>query len=345
MQPPAGAAKQGGMRLLWLIFGLALTTVVVAAGAITWAHQTLHSPGPALPGGAILSVPRGAPFAEVVRSAEEDGLLRHGWLLRLYARHFELDRGIRSGDFRFDEALAPVDLLAALRSTQHVIQRVTLREGLNVRQVVRHLDAGGLGAADEYECLAGDAAFLADLGLPATGLEGYLFPDTYDFSWRDTPESIVRALVARFRKESAALAELRQARGMSESEMVTLAALIEKETGVAEERPRIAAVFHNRLRIGMRLQSDPTAIYPWKEGVPTAADVRTHTPYNTYTNDGLPPGPICNPGRDSMRAALQPAQADDLYFVSRGDGSHAFARTLTEHNRNVAALRRVRQGR
>lgn len=333
------------MRLLRLMVALMLAAIAVAAGSLAWAHHALHRPGPALAGGAILSVPSGTPFALVVRHAEEDGLLRHGWLLRLYARAFELDRGIRSGDFRFEAALTPLELLAALRSPQSVMQRVTLREGLNVRQIVRLLDTGGLGAEDEYTCLAGDAAFLADLGLPATGLEGYLFPDTYDFSWRDTPESILRTLVGRFRTESAELAALRRARGMSEADMVTLAAIIEKETGVADERPRIAAVFHNRLRLGMRLQSDPTAIYPWKEGVPTAADVRTDTPYNTYTNDGLPPGPICNPGRDSMRAALQPAPSEDLYFVSRGDGSHAFARTLTEHNRNVVALRRARQGR
>lgn len=331
------------MRAVFVVVGFFALAAAVAVGGGLWAERTLHRPAPPIPGGAIVTIEPGDSFAAVIHRLEESGLVRHGWLLRLYARHHGLDRSVRAGDFRFDEPLTPVDLLAALRTSQHALNRVTVREGLTLRQIARLLADAGFGGVDEYECLAGDAAFLASLELPGTGLEGYLFPDTYSFSWSHAPDDIVRAMVRRFREEAAGLAALREKRGVSEADMVTLAAIIEKETGVPDERTRIAAVFHNRLQIGMRLQSDPTAIYPWKEGVPTAADVRTHTPYNTYTNDGLPPGPICNPGRDAMRAALEPENVDYLFFVARGDGTHAFARTLSEHNRNVAELRRARR--
>lgn len=339
--PPA--RRRSPLRLAAIgLAALALAGGAAAGAAGLWVRHELHTPVPVPAGGAIVSIPAGQPFAATARQLEDAGLVRHAWLLRAWARWQDLDRGVRSGDFRIDAPQSPVSLLALLRSNQSVLNRVTIREGLTVRQIGRLLAEAGFGGVDEYECLAGDAAFLAQLGVPDTGLEGYLFPDTYALTWKAAPAEILQAMVQRFRAEAAPLAAARRARGLDEREMVTLASIIERETGIAAERPTISAVFHNRLRIGMRLQSDPTAIYPWKEGKPTAADLRVDSPWNTYTNDGLPPGPICNPGRAAMEAAVQPNAADYLYFVARGDGSHVFARTLREHNLNVAALRRAR---
>lgn len=334
---------QERMRIVAVILGAVLLASVAAGSALLWARRELAAAGPLPAGGVIVSIPPGQPFAATAGQLEQSGLVRHAWLLRAWARWHDLDRSVRSGDYRFDEALSPIAILEILRSNQFILNRVTVREGLTVAQIGRLLAEAGFGGVDEYDCLAGDAAFLASIGVPATGLEGYLFPDTYSLTWKTKPEEILRTMVRRFREEAAALEQARRGRRLSEAEMVTLASLIERETGVAAERRTISAVFHNRLRIGMRLQSDPTAIYPWKEGVPTAADLRVDTPYNTYTNDGLPPGPICNPGRAALEAAVQPGAQDYLYFVARGDGSHAFARSLREHNVNVAALRRARR--
>ena len=333
------------MRLLAFLVGLLLLACSAVGGGLLWARHELERPGPVPLGGVILSIAPGQAFASTARQLEQSGLVRHAWLLRVYARWQGLDRSVRSGDYRFDAPLSPIAVLEVLRSAQRVLNRVTVREGLTFNQVARLLAESGFGGADEYQCLAADASFLASLGVPATGLEGYLFPDTYSLTWTTSPEEILRAMVRRFREEAAPLAQLRLTRGITEAEMVILASIIERETGIAAERETISAVFHNRLRLDMRLQSDPTAIYPWKEGVPTAADIRVDTPYNTYTNDGLPPGPICNPGRAALEAAIRPSAAEYLYFVARGDDSHAFARNLRDHNRNVAALRRARRGR
>jgi UPF0755 protein len=187
-----------------------------------------------------------------------------------------------------------------------------------------------------------DARLLQAYGLPATGVEGYLFPDTYAFEWAMTPDAVVRAMLDRFREQSADLAERRMAAGLTEGEMVTLASVIEKETGRAEERALISGVFHNRLRDGMLLQSDPTVLYAL--GTPggrlTRADLAHPSPYNTYVHPGLPLGPIANPGRAALEAAIEPLSTDALYFVSRNDGSHEFSRSLDEHNRAVRRFQR-----
>jgi UPF0755 protein len=193
--------------------------------------------------------------------------------------------------------------------------------------------------------LAQDPDFLVEQDLPSSGLEGYLFPDTYAFAWSTPPEEILRTMVGRFRDQAAALRARRIDAGMSEQDMVILGSLIEKETGAAQERAMVSAVFHNRLRNGMLLQSDPTTVYGHEDGaVPTAADLDADTPYNTYRNPGLPPGPICNPGRSALEAALAPAAVSYLYFVSRNDGTHEFSTTLDEHHRAVVRFRGRNRG-
>ena len=198
-------------------------------------------------------------------------------------------------------------------------------------------EEGGYGGRDAFQCAMEDPALLLELQLPASGVEGFLFPDTYAFDPSAPPADIVRAMVLRFRTQTADLAAKREAMGLSETAMVTLASVIEKETGQADERPLISGVFHNRLRLGIPLQSDPTVLYGRGNGRSplTRTDLTSLQPYNTYVHKGLPPGPIANPGRAALEAAVAPTRTAALYFVSRNDGSHAFSETLDEHSRAV----------
>jgi UPF0755 protein len=332
---------------------LGVVTVLAAgvAAAALWTWHDLNIPAPLPPGGAVVSVAPGEPFRVTSERLCAAGVLRHAWTLRLWARWKELDRFVRSGDYRFDQPLSPLAVLGVLRSPTAALHRVTIPEGSTVTQVAGLLAAAGYGGADVFLCLAHDADFLADLNLPASGLEGYLFPDTYAFAWSTPPEQILTAMAQRFREQTAPLQAQRQRKGMSEHQMVILASIIEKEAAAATERALISAVFHNRLRLAMPLQSDPTTTYDREgddvprrgathRGAPTHADLNVESPYNTYLHGGLPPGPICNPGRAALEAAVAPADAPYLYFVARNDGTHVFSRTLDEHNRAVARFQR-----
>ena len=320
---------------------LAVGLFALLGAAFAWAWRELHTPLPPPPGGALVSVVPGEPFRTTCSRLETAGIIRHAWLLRLWGRWQELDRLVRAGDYRFEQALAPIEVLERLRSPMAALHRVTIPEGSTLSQVATLLAHAGFGGADQFLCLAREPSFLLSVDAPATGLEGYLFPDTYAFAWSTPPARILTAMVDRFRHETAPLHAQRLDAGMSEADMVILASIIEKETGTADERVLVSAVFHNRLQLGMPLQSDPTATYGRDmRGLPSASDIAMESPYNTYLHTGLPPGPICNPGLATLRAALTPANVPYLYFVSRNDGTHAFSRTLAEHNRSVARFQR-----
>lgn len=328
-------------RIARQAFILAAGVVAFLVVALAWAWRDLHAPLAPPPGGALVSVAPGESFRTTCARLEAAGVVRHAWLLRLWGRWQGFDRSVHAGDFRFAQALAPLEVLDRLRSPMAALHRVTIPEGSTVNQVATLLASAGFGGADQFLCLARDPHFLLSVDVPATGLEGYLFPDTYAFAWSTPPARILAAMVERFRAAVAPLQALRLDAGMSAGDMVILASIIEKETGAAEERQLVSAVLHNRLRLGMPLQSDPTATYGRDiRGLPTATDIAVESPYNTYLHTGLPPGPICNPGLATLHAALTPARVPYLYFVSRNDGTHAFSRTLTEHNRSVARFRR-----
>jgi len=300
----------------------------------------------ALPAEVILSVAAGERFAETALHLQHRGVIAYASPLRLWARWTGLDRQVQSGDFRFIGPLSPVDALRILCSAPNALLRVTIPEGTTVRGVAAFLAQAGLAAAAAFPRVAYDARVLRSLNLPASGPEGYLFPDTYDWARQSTPETILHAMVQRFHEVNGPLAARANPRGLSPQQIVTLASLIEKETGVASERRLVSAVFHNRLRLGMRLQSDPTTVYGRDEtAVPRQADLLADTPYNTYLHDGLPPGPICNPGRAAVEAAVNPADVPYLYFVARSDGGHEFSVSLDDHNRAVARYRRSKRDR
>ena len=218
---------------------------------------------------------------------------------------------------------------------------ITFPEGLTVKQMAAIYESKGFGPAKEFLDAAKNAGLVAAIDPDARDLEGYLFPDTYKLPRRATAEQLVGRMVQAFMKVlTPELIEAAEARQLSLREFVTLASIVEKETGNTDERPLVAAVYANRLRIGMPLQCDPTVIYALDrlgryDGNLTRDDLQFDSRYNTYRYPGLPPGPIASPGKASLQAVAHPANADYLYFVSRNDGSHAFASSLDEHNRNV----------
>jgi peptidoglycan lytic transglycosylase G len=250
-------------------------------------------------------------------------------------------RRLQAGEYRFDAPMTPRAVVDKIARGDVFLRPVTFREGLTIREMAAIFEEKGFGPQAEFVAAASKPRAIRELDPKATDLEGYLFPDTYTLPRRTTAADLVERMVSRF--EKALTPETRQraaSRGLGVRELVTLASLVEKETAKAEERPLVAAVYANRLKVGMGMQCDPTVIYALERagrytGNLTRADLQFDSPYNTYRYAGLPPGPIAAPGQASLEAAANPADVPYLYFVSRNDGTHAFAATLDEHNRNV----------
>jgi UPF0755 protein len=322
-----------------VLLRLALAAVVVVAALTAAAFYELRRPGPVLAAPITVSVTKGDRLAEVAGDLTERGILRFALPLVIWARITGQDRGIHYGEYLISTRQTPLELLARLTGKPDPPHPVTVPEGLSVREVVSLLAGAGFGSEESFNCLLDDPAFLDAQSLPAAGPEGYLFPDTYAFPREESPESILTTMIQRFQEVSGAdFARRAASLGLSEHEAVTLASLVEEETAVPDERRLVAAVFVNRLRRGMPLQSDPTVLYGRDDGDRriTRRDLRRRTSHNTYTMVGLPPSPIANPGRAALEAAVDPAPVDYLYFVARGDGSHQFSSSLTAHNAAVA---------
>jgi UPF0755 protein len=328
----------------WLFFFL-LAAGLAAGWAVHDLRRYARSPMGEPAGEKRVSIRRGSGFEGVLADLEAAGVVRDPLRFRLLARWHGFDRRIKAGEYQFSPALTPLQLLRDLAEGRVVQLRLTIPEGFTLRQIARAVEEAGLASADHFIGAAEDAALAKERGIPADTLEGYLFPDTYFFprsaSARDIADTLLDRFQSVFRDEWRVRAK---EMGFSVHEIVTLASIIERETGAPEERPHIASVFHNRLRIGMRLQSDPTVIYGLAEfdGNLTRKHLDTPTAYNTYQMGGLPPGPIANPGAAALEAALFPLETNDLYFVSRGDGTHVFSRNLRDHNR---AVRKYQLGR
>ncbi len=319
---------------------VAVVLAAIVAGGAVAAYLVASPPLP--PAGARLVVREGDTLAAIATRLARLGVIRSALVFRLQARFAGRDRRLQPGEYRFDAPLGMTEILDLL-ATGGAHSEVTIPEGLSVRDVAALLERAGYGTVDSFLCVADDPEFLLAAGVPGPQLEGFLFPDTYRLTPIMSPAEILGAMVRRFHERFDA-EHHRQAigRGMSVNEVLTLASIVEKESGVAAERPLIAGVFYNRLRTGMPLQSDPTVIYaiPSFNGDLTRADLARPSPYNTYQITGLPPGPIANPGLAAIDAVLAPADTPYLYFVSKNDGTHAFATTLAEHNHNVGRYQR-----
>jgi UPF0755 protein len=311
---------------------LLIVGLVVIFGIVTWAQTQVRARGP-LVEPLDFQVERGEGLVSVADRLGETGAISSPRLFRIAARYGELDAGLKFGEYAIPAGASMREILELLNRGGNVLRQVVVPEGLTSWQVVELLNA--------REELAGEIA-----ELPA---EGALAPAGYDFQRGDTRADLVTRMQG---EQQAILAAAWAGRApdlplASPEELLTLASIVEKETGVPEERRRVAAVFVNRLNRGMRLQTDPTVIYGITEGrAPLgrglrASELATVTPYNTYVRAGLPPTPIANPGRAAIEAAANPEASDYLYFVADGTGGHAFARTLEEHNANVAAWRRI----
>jgi UPF0755 protein len=285
-------------------------------------------------------------------SATADILFRHGLIqsplrFRLLARLQGNDRRLKAGEYGLKASMTPLDILEILGRGQVKLYKLTLPEGLTLQQIAESVEKSGLGSAAGIAARATDPAFARSHGIPAGSLEGYLFPDTYLFPHGASAEAILTTMLQRFRSVFSAEWEQRAAQiGLTVHHVVTLASIIEKETGAPSERPLISSVFHNRLKKGMRLETDPTVIYGIRDfdGNLTRKHLETFTPYNTSVIKGLPPGPIASPGRDALEAALFPAQSGYLFFVSKNNGTHHFSSSFQEHQNAVQRYQIKRAG-
>jgi len=285
----------------------------------------------------IFVVHEGSTLRQVLTGLEKRGIIANKTFLLLWSRLTGYGATIKAGEYRLSSNMAPLKILQILSRGLIVLHSMTIPEGFTIKQIAEELEAKGLADAREFLATAKDPAVMSRYGLSGPSLEGYLYPDTYRFARGQRALSIVYVMVNRFLEKIAPLRERIDASDMTLEEIVTLASLIEKETGQKEERPLIASVFLNRLKKGMRLESDPTVIYGIRDfnGNLTRQDLNRPSPYNTYVIQGLPASPIANPGEEAIRAVLYPARTDYLYFVSKNDGTHHFSRTLAEHNRAV----------
>ena len=288
----------------------------------------------------FVDLPPGASTRAIGARLVAAGVVRDALTFRVALWRSGVSRQLKAGEYRFDRPVTALDVVRKIARGDVYLRPITFPEGLTIDDMAALFEAHGFGTAASFRSAASDRSLVADLDPRARDLEGYLFPETYALPRRASAGDLVRMMVRRFHQVFAALGAEATGEGLSVREVVTLASIVEKETGKADERPLVAAVYLNRLRIHMGLQCDPTVIYALRRagrfnGNLTRDSLTWDSPYNTYVHAGLPPGPIAAPGQSSLDAAVHPAEVDYLYFVSRNDGSHAFARSLDEHNRNV----------
>jgi UPF0755 protein len=283
-------------------------------------------------------IPRGAGFFEIVDILDQAGMVKQKSLFVLLTLLKGGARQIKAGEYDLATSMSSFDVLDKLIRGEIKFHKVTIPEDYTLKQIADRLVAEHLVSEENFIRVATDPVFLASLNIAAASAEGYLYPDTYHFNRNMRTQEIVETMIRQFwKKITPQMMDRAKELGMTTTQMVALASLIGKETGYKEEKAKVSAVFHNRLKKGMRLQSDPTAIYSLTDyqSVVRRKHLDTDTPYNTYKIMGLPPGPIANPGIDSLLAALYPAPVNYLYFVSNNDGTHQFTTTFAAHTQAV----------
>ena len=331
------------MKWIKRLFLFAVLVAVIAGAGGYWLYRQVIEPYRGYDSAEVfVDIPSGSGPARIGDKLVDAGVVRDRTIFRVALFISGRARALKAGEYRFTAPMHALDVIDKIARGDVYKRLLTFREGLTIAEMAQVFEEKGFGKADEFQKAAANVTLIADLDPSARDLEGYLFPETYSLP-RDTPASVVvEQMVAGFK--NALTPEMRTAAetdGLSVRQLVTLASLVEKETGAGDERPLVAAVYRNRLRIRMPMQADPTVIYALqKAGQYNGNLTREHlreldSPYNTYKYAGLPPGPIAAPGRASPQAAAKPADADYLYFVSKNDGTHVFASTLDEHNRNV----------
>ena len=286
----------------------------------------------------IVNVSPGQPFYRTVQVLYQNHLITHPLKFKLLAKMQKLDRKIIAGEYELSTCMTPNTIIGYMKNGVVRLHKLCIPEGYNLSQIGENIEKSGICSKKQFMSAANDPNLAKEMGMPASGFEGYLFPDTYYFSKGIPPARIISTMVKQFRKIFREDWRKRAGElGFTQHEIITLASMIEKETGVAGERALVSSVFHNRLKQNMRLACDPTIIYGIEgfNGNITKKDINRLTPYNTYQIKGLPPGPIANPGVAAIEAALYPAVTDYLYFVAKGDNTHYFSTSLAEHNQAV----------
>jgi UPF0755 protein len=328
------------MKLRLILIVLLLAAVVAGVAAyqmIRWASTPAVPPATHPPSQTVL-IPDRAAFQQIAALLEREGLIKSRLAFRLLGKIQDVERKVHPGEYELNPAMLPAEILAVLVAGHVVLHPVTVPEGYTIVQIADVLAEQRITDRSEFVRFAKDKSFIQTLGIAAETLEGYLYPDTYKFPRPSPAREVLRAMTDQlghvFNDELKARAKDVH---LTLHEVLTLASVIEKETGAADERPQISSVFHNRLKKKIPLQSDPTVIYGLTnyDGNIRKKDLLDASPYNTYRWAGLPPGPIANPGIQSIRAALYPVPSSYLYFVSKNDGTHHFSSTLTEHNKAV----------
>jgi UPF0755 protein len=335
------------MRWIRRLFLISLLMAVVLGAGGWWIYSQAVQPyrGYSQPE-VFVDIPPGSSTGSIGTRLVEAGVVRDARTFQVALWISGRSRSLRAGEYRFDAPLHALDVIDKIARGDVYRRRLTFREGLTITEMAQVFEERGFGNAADFRKAAANAALIAELDPGAADLEGYLFPETYALPRGTSAEAVVAQMVDAFR--NALTPEIRSqatAAGLSIRQLVTLASLVEKETGTGPERPLVAAVYANRLKIGMGLQADPTVIYALQKAGKYTGNLRRDdllfdSPYNTYRYPGLPPGPIAAPGKAALEAAAKPAEVDYLYFVSKNDGSHVFANSLAEHNRNVQIWQR-----
>jgi UPF0755 protein len=327
-----------------------LAVPILVAYATLMVMQTLFT-SPADPADrtvALFEIPRGRTFVQICTDLQDKGLIRRAWIMNVIAGFRKIDRTkIQAGEYELSRSMTPAAILEKLVSGEVLKRSVLIPEGTSIWEIGERLEKEGIISKEEFNKGLSDRQLLVEAGIQGNSFEGYLFPETYTFSRPVTVKEILWTLLSegekRWKKEyTDQMDKLR----MSRHQVLTLASIIEKESGNTDEQPLISAVFHNRLKQNMPLQADPTVIYglPNFDGNLTREHLEMDTPYNTYVHNGLPPGPICNPGDTAIHAALFPKETPYLYFVADGRGGHTFSVTLDEHNKAVKQLTKATTG-
>lgn len=338
-------------RLLVVAFILALVGVAVGA----WqGFLFLKTPPSTITAVQSFSIEPGETFRMVAARLEAQGYITSEWKFRVLARVKKMGNKMRVGEYALRKNMRPFEVLQIVTSGKSMDHRLTVQEGLNIYEVAQVFEQSGLGRREEFLQKCRDPQLIkALLGETVPSLEGYLFPETYSLTKYSGAEGLIRQMVGRFHQVYKRIEPLVQV-PMKRHQVVIMASIVEKETGAPEERPLISSVYHNRLRKPMRLQADPTVLYGlWEINHEFKADLlrkdlETPTPYNTYTNNGLPLGPIANPGEMALLAAAAPAQSKFYFFVSRNDGTHVFSEDYEAHKKAVREFqinRKAREGR
>jgi len=328
------------------LLSIAVVIIVLLAGGaamVAWVGWTqLREPYKGYTGPEqFVTIRQGASSSEIGRQLAAAQVIRDPRLFRTALWWTGRGRSLKAGEYRFDHALTPLNVVDVLARGDVYTVRLTFPEGLSIEEMAKLYESHGFGKASEFVAAARNVNRIRELDAKASDLEGYLFPETYSLPRQVSAVRLVDLMVDRFLAVYGDTLRARaSAEGLTTRQAVTLASLVEKETGKPEERPIVAAVYRNRMKIGMPMQADPTVVYALSkarryDGNIRREDLSLDSPYNTYKYPGLPPGPIASPGKASLEAALMPADVPYLYFVSRNDGSHVFAETLDEHNANV----------